>query len=158
MNADGSNGGSGTQAGCLSPEPYSYESGFAVQRLIVAQINQDAQVQNNDPYSGTVTYRNNGTGSTPWFDWGPYLWADADNPRPDGLFWCDTISTSPRCIQQGFPDLRFGDLDDPGLSEFYWGDHVHPTVPGAGKVAGQIITWLGQPGSRNAWTPWLDAP
>jgi hypothetical protein len=137
--------------------PSSFEEGFAVQRLIVAQINQDVNPQNIDPLAGPVNYKSDGTGSAPWFDWGPYLWADADTPRPDNLFWCDTTSQSLRCTRQALPDLRFGDLDDPGLSQFYWGDHTHPTVSGAGKVAGQIINWLGLPGNRNEWTLWLDA-
>ncbi|MBZ5597047.1 MAG: hypothetical protein LAN83_01885 [Acidobacteriia bacterium] len=150
MNADGSHGGS--NAGCLSPEPFSYEEGFAVQRAIVAQIDGA-----DDGYSGPLDYNSDGTGHAPWFDWGPYLWADGESARQDGLFWCDTSDTS-NFACRGVPDLRYGDLVDDGLSQYYWGDHTHPTTLGAKKVATQIINWLGPQGHRNDWTPWLDAP
>jgi hypothetical protein len=143
--------GTGSYAGCLSPEPYSYEESFAVQRLIVAQIKQTASpaIGPPDPYALNVNYN-----SAPWFDWGPYLWADAANVRQDGLFWCDTTSQTQSCLAQPNPDVRFGDLSQ---SDIYWGDHTHPTTQAAKKVAQQIIDWLGQPGNRNLWTPWLDA-
>ncbi len=51
----------------LSPEPYAYDSGFAVKWLIEQRIT--------------------GNGSGPWLGWGPYLWADGLNPRSDGLQW-----------------------------------------------------------------------
>ncbi|MBZ5703739.1 MAG: hypothetical protein LAN63_00120 [Acidobacteriia bacterium] len=53
--------------GCVSPEPFAYETGIAVQRLIVAQINQ----ANGEPptdYAGDVSYD-----VAPWVDWAPYL-------------------------------------------------------------------------------------
>lgn len=59
----------------LNPEPYAYESGFAVKWLIQAQIDQ---------------VRNGGTIVEPWLAWGPYLWADGMNPRSDGLVWTRT--------------------------------------------------------------------
>ena len=144
VNATGDNGGQ--DAGCLSPEPYAYESAFAVERLIVHQIDNST-----DQYSGQVDYN-----TAPWFDWGPYLWADADTPRQaDGLFWCDTTSGNPLC--DTFRDVRFGDLTNSYLEQHYWGDHTHPSAQGAGKVAGKILDFLGrQPHSRNPWTPWLD--
>src|SRR5205814_10555357 len=70
-------------AGCLSPEPYSYEEGFGVQRLIVAHIRQDANLSSNDVYAQQVEYKADGTGDAPWFDWGPYLWASGQTPRND---------------------------------------------------------------------------
>jgi len=51
----------------LNPEPYAYESGFAVKWLIDEHINSD--------------------GSGAWLAWGPYLWADGLVPRSDGLTW-----------------------------------------------------------------------
>lgn len=51
----------------LNPEPYAYQSGFAVKWLIDENINS------------------NGYG--PWLAWGPYLWADGVKPRSDGLTW-----------------------------------------------------------------------
>ena len=52
----------------LNPEPYAYESAFAVRDVIAAQLNGSL----ND---------------APWVAWGPYLWADGLTPRSDGLTW-----------------------------------------------------------------------
>jgi hypothetical protein len=62
----------------LSPEPNAYETGFAVRWLIEQQINGDAGL-NFDPAQGDV--------KAPLLLWGPYLWADGENPRQDGLTW-----------------------------------------------------------------------
>jgi hypothetical protein len=62
----------------LNPEPYAYESAFAVRRLIAAQIGGDLAL-GFDPTRGPV--------AAPWLCWGPYLWADGLLPRGDGLTW-----------------------------------------------------------------------
>jgi hypothetical protein len=62
----------------LNPEPYAYESGFAVKWLIESQI-AGVDSLNFDPERGPV--------EAPWLSWGPYLWADGMNPRSDGLVW-----------------------------------------------------------------------
>jgi hypothetical protein len=62
----------------LNPEPYAYESGFAVRRVIEAQIAGDSEL-NFDPGAGPVT--------APWLAWGPYLWADGLAGRADGFTW-----------------------------------------------------------------------
>jgi hypothetical protein len=54
----------------LNPEPYAYESGFAVKWLIDRQILGD-----------TALAYNGATPRAPWLAWGPYLWADSLNPR-----------------------------------------------------------------------------
>jgi hypothetical protein len=51
----------------LNPEPYSYQSAFAVKWLIEEH--------------------SLGDGSGAWLAWGPYLWADGLNPRSDGFIW-----------------------------------------------------------------------
>ncbi|MGH8094907.1 MAG: PKD domain-containing protein [Chthoniobacterales bacterium] len=62
----------------LSPEPFAYETGFAVQWAIADQINGIGNL-NFDPSVGTVV--------APYLTWGPYLWVDGTNPRSDGLTW-----------------------------------------------------------------------
>ena len=63
----------------LNPEPYAYESGFAVKWLIQDQLGGDPAL-NWDPEAGPV--------EAPWLAWGPYLWADGLTPRAsDGLTW-----------------------------------------------------------------------
>jgi hypothetical protein len=68
----------------LNPEPYAYESGFAVKQVIEAQINQ-MNSGTIDPLAGNLSYGSGGP--APWIAWGPYLWADGMNPRSDGLTW-----------------------------------------------------------------------
>lgn len=63
----------------LNPEPYAYESGLVVRRVIRDQIAGDAKL-NFDPAKGAV--------KSPLLLWGPYLWADGLTPRKsDGLTW-----------------------------------------------------------------------
>src|SRR4051812_13561854 len=65
--------------GPLNPEPYAYESGFAVRDLILKQIAGDPALSAN-PASGEV--------KSPVLLWGPYLWADGTTPRAgDRLTW-----------------------------------------------------------------------
>lgn len=69
----------------LNPEPYAYETGFAVKWLIEAQIQQN-RTGTIDARAGDLNY-----GSVaPWLGWSAYLWADGTNPRSDGLTWTVT--------------------------------------------------------------------
>jgi hypothetical protein len=70
----------------LNPEPWAYQSGFAVKWLIEDQIEGADPGLNYDPQSGAV--------EAPWLSWGPYLWADGLEPRSDGLIWeCTDFQT-----------------------------------------------------------------
>ncbi len=60
----------------LNPEPFAYESGFAVKWLIEKQISGDTTLA----FAGARP-------KAPWLAWGTYLWADGMKPRGDGLIW-----------------------------------------------------------------------
>lgn len=62
----------------LNPEPYAYQSAFAIRSVIQQQI-AGVDSLNYDPANGPV--------QAPWLAWGPYLWADGMTPRSDGLTW-----------------------------------------------------------------------
>jgi len=65
-----------------SPEPYAYEYGFGVKRLINQQMLQ-RDTGAIDPFVGDLL-----TG-VPWIDWGPYLWGNDSNnlPGSSALNW-----------------------------------------------------------------------
>ncbi len=94
----------------LHPEPYAYESGFAVKWLIQAQIDQ---MRNSgavlDANLGDLNY----TTVAPWLAWAAYTWADGMTPRSDGLSW--------------------------QASDFSW-DGVHPSRAGIEKVASTLMS------------------
>lgn len=108
----------GYSKGPVNPEPFAYEYGFSVKWLIEAQIRQ-AQSHTPDPVAGDLGYTK---GVVPWVDWGPYLWADADNLRPDGPAWCDGQEQAP-CN---------GEMD-------FQQDGLHPNVKGQLKVASLLM-------------------
>lgn len=51
----------------LNPEPFAYDSGFAVKWLVLDRI------------AGKL--------KGPWVAWGPYLWTNGEKGRKDGLVW-----------------------------------------------------------------------
>jgi hypothetical protein len=118
----------------LNPEPYAYEYGYSAKWLIEAQI---AQISTNtvDPTAGDLSYNND---TAPWVAWGPYIWADGDIPRSDGLIWCDGQPASP-CN---------GEVD-------FQSDGTHPNVVGGQKVASMLLKFfLGSPFTAE----WFAAP
>ena len=70
----------------LNPEPYAYESGFAVKWLIEEQLKGNPAV-NFDENKGAV--------KSPWLSWGPYLWANGATQRAtDGFHYEPTDFSS----------------------------------------------------------------
>ncbi len=96
----------------INPEPYAYETGYAVKWLIESQINQMAAGSDGAiTPAGDLNYN----GVAPWLAWGPYLWADGTNPRSDGLVW---------------------------LPEDFGNDGTHPSVQGREKVGGLLLDFF----------------
>jgi hypothetical protein len=62
----------------INPEPYAYDTGYAVKLAIQDQIDGLASL-NYNPANGPVL--------APWMAWGPYYWANGMVPRSDGLVW-----------------------------------------------------------------------
>lgn len=111
----------GYSLGFVNPEPYAYESGFAVKWLIDAQITQAA---NNAPVAGNGYGDLRYTTVAPWLAWGPYLWADGTTPRSDGLTWSR------------------GD---------FAADGGHPSPSGVAKVAAMLLAFFKTSPTTQCW-------
>jgi hypothetical protein len=71
-----------------NPEPYSYEVGFAMQKVVADQL-AGLPSLNYDPSKGPVM--------APWISWGTYDWANGMLPRSDGLVYtCQDIMSDGR--------------------------------------------------------------
>ena len=97
----------------LNPEPYAYESGFSVKWVVQAQIDQMRNA--GTPVSSLAGNLNYKTGAAAWIAWGPYMWANGQTPRADGLFW------------------QPGDFQSDG---------THPSTSGAAKVTAMLMNFF----------------
>jgi hypothetical protein len=62
----------------IDPEPYAFESGFAVKNAINDQLNGATNLCDGNGCS---------TVNAPWMSWGPYYWANGLLARSDGWVW-----------------------------------------------------------------------
>jgi hypothetical protein len=62
----------------IDPEPYAYESGFAVKNAINDQLNNKSTLCDGNGCSPV---------NAPWMSWGPYYWANGLLARSDGFVW-----------------------------------------------------------------------
>jgi len=99
----------------LSPEPLAFETGFAVKWMIEKQIGGDLTL-NYDPTLGEVR--------APVLLWGPYLWANGQTPRQDGLAW---------------------------LHEDLASDCTHPSPQGQTKVANLLMDFFKTDTTSQGW-------
>ncbi len=95
----------------LNPEPYAYQSAFAVKWLIEEQIQGSPELSFD-------------AGRVPWMAWGPYLWADGMQTRPDGLTW------------------RCADFENDG---------THPAAAARQKVAAMLLDFLKSDTTARTW-------
>jgi hypothetical protein len=98
-----------------TPEPWGYQQGFGVKWTIESQIEGDPELSAAP-----------GNAVAPWIAWGPYLWADGEIPRSDGLTWT--------CR-----DMR--------------NDGVHPSAQGEAKVTALLMGFFrDEPTTAWMWT------
>jgi hypothetical protein len=72
----------------FTPEPFSFETGYANRWIITNQMEQermDVPEWYWDTRAGLVDDTRRAV--VPWVAWGPYLWANGATPRADGLAW-----------------------------------------------------------------------
>lgn len=102
----------------LNPEPYAYQSGFAVKWLITDRMNH--------------------LFDSAWLAWGPYLWTDGTKGRSDGFIWeckdaqSDGTHPSPTSgVQKVAGLLREFFGSDPTAQGWYlgWGTPNPPRAP-----------------------------
>jgi hypothetical protein len=105
----------------LNPEPYAYESAFAVKWLVEAQINQRQSGSIVDARAGDLNYQ---SGVAPWLAWGAYLWARGASPRSDGLIW---------------------------LQSDFEADGTHPSQSGEQKVGALLLNFFKQSEFSRCW-------
>jgi putative Ig domain-containing protein len=81
----------------INPEPYAYESGFAVKNAI------------EDQYDGSGICAGNGCSPivAPWVSWGPYYWANGLLPSENGMVWtCQDLQADGTHPQSPSGDLK----------------------------------------------------
>jgi Putative Ig domain len=82
----------------INPEPYAYESGFAVKNAIADQINGNSNLCDGNGCSPI---------KAPWMAWGPYYWANGLLASQDGMVWtCQDLQKDGTHPQSPSGDLK----------------------------------------------------
>ena len=82
----------------INPEPYAYESGFAVKNAIADQINGATNLCDGNGCSPV---------KAPWMSWGPYYWANGLLASQNGMVWtCQDLQKDGTHPQSPSGDLR----------------------------------------------------
>ncbi len=106
----------GNATGDLNPEPYAYESGFAVKWLLEDHINGDLNLH----HIAMAQY-------------GPYMWANGETPRSDGLTWLPSDFRNDGVHPSELGEEKVAQLmidffrTDPVSSIWWFGDGYTPT-------------------------------
>jgi hypothetical protein len=130
----------------LNPEPFAYQSGFAVKGVVRDQL-QGTPSLNFDPDRGPV--------AAPWLSWSAYLWADGLVPRSDGLTWdcadLQTDGTHPAATgrQKVASMLLSFFASDPVASR--WFTDCAPADPGVFAVPPRVLGLSVTQGDALAW-------
>jgi hypothetical protein len=114
-------GGYATNNPEILPEPYAYETGFAMQTVIADQINGAANLNYNP---------NNGPVVAPWLSWGTYDWAN-------GMLADSTALAASTGLEWSCSDLG--------------PDGVHASTPGKYKDAALLTTFMKSDETVEPW-------
>jgi hypothetical protein len=120
-----------------NPEPYAYETGFAV-KFVVAQSVARPAVK-------------------PWVGWGPYLWTDGIAGRSDGVKWeCSDVSDGTHPSETGVAKVSAMMLALFGQSEFTpWFRPPQQSAPSPTPSDGSLVPQSVGPAGLLASNPWL---
>jgi hypothetical protein len=82
----------------INPEPYAYESGFAVKNAIADQLNGASNLCDGNGCSPI---------KAPWMSWGPYYWANGLLASQNGMVWtCQDLQKDGTHPQAPSGDLK----------------------------------------------------
>jgi hypothetical protein len=89
----------GYSADAWNTEPFAYDTAIMMRIMIWDQLEQvRTGTVFNDSRVGQINYTK---GQAPWIAWGPYMWANGETPRSDGLTWLPEDYDGPLLSEKG---------------------------------------------------------